>query len=466
MCIIGSIREIMQNPNSSPKRASCRFLSLPPAHCCTIVESVQDGVITFDLDKTVTYANPAAEAITRLSAEAMIGRKCYDVLQSELCRHRCPVDDLLSGGQSHIERQTRIIDQTGAVKTVALSCDPLCSEDGAVTGVVETFRDLSDLEKLRKQVTRDYTIEDIIGRSPAMRKVLSFLPDIAESDSAVLIEGATGTGKEMVAKAIHRLSGRRDGPFIAVNCAALPDTLLESELFGHIKGAFTGAVKDRRGRFELADGGTLFLDEIGSTSMAFQSDLLRVLEDGQFTPLGAAEARRSDFRLITAANEELLQLIHQDRFRADLYYRVGVAKIKLPPLSQRKEDIPILVDHFIQKFNLIKGRTIQGAASQTIALLFDYTFPGNIRELENIIEFAFIRCKNDWIEVSHLPDEIGRQRKYRSTKWDAALPAHELEEALKIRSLLDRCGGNRIQTAKALGISRSTLWRRIKKYDL
>lgn len=446
--------------------SSCRFLALPPAHCCAIVESVREGVITFDLQKTVTYANPAAEAITGFPADAMIGRKCFDVLQSELCRRRCPVDDLLSGGQSHIERQTRIIDQAGAIKTVALSCDPLCSEDGAVTGVVETFRDLSDLENLRKHLIQEYAIEDIIGRSPPMRRILSFLPDIAESDSAVLIEGATGTGKEMVAKAIHRLSGRRDGPFIAVNCAALPDTLLESELFGHIKGAFTGAVKDRRGRFELADGGTLFLDEIGSTSMAFQSDLLRVLEDGKFTPLGAAEARRSDFRLIAAANEELLQLIHQDRFRADLYYRVGVARIKLPPLSQRKEDIPILVDHFIQKFNLIKGRAIQGAASQTIALLFDYTFPGNIRELENIIEFAFIRCKNDWIEPQHLPDELSAHRESGGREWGGGLLPQELDEALKIRSVLERCRGNRILAAKSLGISRSTLWRKIKKFGL
>lgn len=447
-------------------RASCRFLTLPSTHCCTIVESVREGVITLDLQKNVTYANPAAEAITGRRVEDMIGRKCHDTLQSELCRRNCPVDDLLTGEKSHAEQQTRLIDRSGTVKPVALSCDLLKDENGGVTGVVETFRDLSDLETLRKQVMQDYTIEDIIGRSPPMRKILSFLPDIAESGSAVLIEGATGTGKEMVAKAIHRLSARKEGPFVAVNCAALPDSLLESELFGHIRGAFTGAVKDRRGRFELADGGTLFLDEIGATSMAFQADLLRVLEDGQFTPLGSTELRFADFRLIAAVNEDLMQLISRHRFRADLYYRIGVARIQLPPLSQRKEDIPVLVDHFVQKFNLIKGRAVLGATGETIAVLYDYAFPGNIRELENIIEFAFIRCKNDWIEVSHLPDEIGRQRKYHSTKWDAALPAHELEEALKIRSVLDRCGGNRMQTAKSLGISRSTLWRKIKKYDL
>lgn len=451
---------------SSPPRATCRFLALPPAHCCTIVESVREGVITFDLQKNVTYANPAAETITGHRAGSMIGRKCRDILQSELCRRSCPVDDLMAGEKSHTERQTRIIDRSGTVKPVALSCDLLKDEDGRVTGVVETFRDLSDLETLRKQVTRDYAIEDIIGRSPPMRKILSFLPDMAESDSAVLVEGATGTGKEMVAKAIHRLSARKDGPFIAVNCAAMPDTLLESELFGHVRGAFTGAVKDRCGRFELAHGGTLFLDEIGTTSMAFQADLLRVLEDGKFTPLGSAAVRFADFRMIAAANEELLELIHQHRFRADLYYRIGVARIQLPPLAQRKEDIPILIDHFVQKFNLIKGRTVQGATAETIATLYDYPFPGNIRELENIIEFAFIRCKNDWIEVSHLPDDLETSASSRPTQWGAVLPPLELEEALKIRSVLDRCRGNRILAAKSLSISRSTLWRKIKKYDL
>lgn len=422
--------------------------------------------MTFDVQKTVTYANPAAEAITGRSADAMIGRKCCDVLQSELCRGRCPVDELLSGDKSHIALQTRIIDRAGSVKPVALNCDLLFGEGGKVTGAVETFRDLSDLEKLRKQLTQEYTIEDIIGRSLVMRNLLSFLPDIAESDSSVLIEGATGTGKEMVAKAIHRLSARRNGPFIAVNCAALPDTLLESELFGHTRGAFTGALRDRRGRFELSDGGTLFLDEISTTSMAFQSDLLRVLEDGKFTPLGAADVRYADFRLIAAANEELLRLIHQNRFRADLYYRLGVVKIQLPPLAQRKEDIPFLIDHVIQKFNLIKGRTIQGAAPEAVAALLDYPFPGNIRELENIIEYAFIRCKDDWIEAQHLPDELLARRKAGSLDWGAALRPHELDEAMKIRSVLNRCSGNRIFAAKSLGISRSTLWRKIKKYGL
>ncbi|MFN2365741.1 MAG: sigma-54 interaction domain-containing protein [Desulfurivibrionaceae bacterium] len=452
------------DPPSSP--TSCRFMALPPSHCCTIVESIREGVLTFDLEKTVTYANPPAEAIVGVGADDMIGRKCHEVLQSELCRRRCPVDDLLAGGVSSGERQTRIIGESSTVKTVAINCEMLYDEQGRATGLVETIRDLTDLEKLRKQVTQDYTIEDIIGRAPAMRKILSFLPDIAESDSAVLIEGDTGTGKEMVAKAIHRLSRRKDGPFVAVNCAALPETLLESELFGHRRGAFTGAVKDRQGRFEMADGGTLFLDEICATSMSFQADLLRVLEDGQFTPLGASGPRHSNFRLITAANEDLQELMGQGQFRADLYYRVGVARIQLPPLARRKEDIPLLVNHFLEKFNLIKGRAVQGATAQTLAALFDYPFPGNIRELENIIEFAFIACKNGWIELEHLPEEVRERRNSDSKDWGGELLPHEAEEALKIKSVLENCRGNRTMAARSLGMGRSTLWRKIKKYGL
>ena len=454
------------NSGSSPKTTSCRFMALPPTHCCTIVESVREGVLTFDLEKTVTYANPAAEVITGYGVDEMIGRKCHDVLQSQLCRRRCPMDDLLAGHQPYGEQQTRIVCNSSAIKTVAINCNLLHDEQGKVTGLMETIRDLSDLETLRKQVTQDFTIEDIIGRSPAMRKVLSFLPDIAESDSAVLIEGATGTGKEMVAKAIHRLSTRKNDPFVAVNCAALPDTLLESELFGHTRGAFTGAVKDRRGRVELAHGGTLFLDEIGDTSMSFQADLLRVLEDGEFMPLGAAKARYADFRLIAATNDDLQALIRQGSFRSDLYYRVGVARIQLPPLAQRKEDIPVLVDHFIQKFNLIKGRAIQGATPETLAALFDYPFPGNIRELENIIEYAFISCKNDWIDLEHLPEEIRTRQDPESSQWGTELLPHEADEALKIKSVLDRCRGNRSMAANSLGMGRSTLWRKMKKYSL
>jgi len=293
-----------------------------------------------------------------------------------------------------------------------------------------------------------------------VREILGFLPDVAQSDSPVLIEGATGTGKELIARSLHSLSSRGKGPFVAVNCAALPDSLLESELFGYCQGAFTGALRNKPGRFLTAHQGTLFLDEIADTSAAFQADLLRVLEDGEFTPLG--DPRKADFRLVTASNHDLKKLVQEGRFREDLYYRLKVVRINLPSLNERKDDLPLLIDHFIREFNLIRGKTIQGAAPEVLACLRDYPFPGNVRELKNIIEYAFISCQGPLIGMEHLSSDVlngisvapGRPTEDRSP------------EAQKIREVLRSQGGNHIKSARALGISRTTLWRRLKRYHL
>ena len=342
----------------------------------------------------------------------------------------------------------------------------LKDSQGKILGGVETFRDLSELERLRRELSRSFTSEDIVGNHPKIREILSILPDIAESESPVLIEGPTGSGKELFARAIHNLSPRKDHPFIAVNCAALPETLLESELFGYSRGAFTGALRNKPGRFLLADKGTLFLDEIGNTSPAFQADLLRVLEDGEFMPLGETKALRVDVRVVAATNVDLKKLILQGRFREDLYYRLNVVKISLPALRERKEDIPLLIDHFIQKFNLIKGRAIRGVTPDVLSYLMGYPFPGNIRELENIIQYAFIRCKADLIGLEHLSEELFEKADDQKGFLSDLHASHHPEEVEQIRSLLNRYEGNRIETAKALGISRSTLWRKIKKYGL
>ncbi|GAF73680.1 unnamed protein product, partial [marine sediment metagenome] len=239
-----------------------------------------------------------------------------------------------------------------------------------------------------------------------MREIFAFLPDIAESDSAVLIEGPTGSGKELFARAIHHLSSRQKGPFIAINCGALPDSLLESEIFGYTKGAFTGAVRNKPGRFLLADKGTLFLDEICNTSTSFQKDLLRVLEEGEFTALGDTKPQKTDCRVVASTNLDLKAMIKEGTFREDLYYRLNVVKISLPPLRERRGDIPLLVDHFIRKYNLLKGRSIHGVTHEVISHFMDYPFPGNIRELENIIEYAYILCKDDHIGMEHLPRDV------------------------------------------------------------
>ena len=445
--------------------SSCKTAFGLAAPCCTIVESISDGVFTVDFEKSITFFNRAAEFITGFKAEEAIGQYCFDIFRADICQAKCPIDAAIAG-HPQISVHAHIIDKPGEQKPVCINSALLKDPHGEILGGVETFRDLSEIERLRRELSRSFTTEDIVGNHPKMREILSLLPDIAESDSPVLIEGPTGSGKELFARAIHNLSPRKDHPFIAVNCAALPETLLESELFGYSRGAFTGALRNKPGRFLLAIKGTLFLDEIGTTSPAFQADLLRVLEDGEFMPLGETKALKVDVRVVAATNVDLKKLVSQGRFREDLYYRLNVVKVSLPALRGRKEDIPLLIDHFIQKFNLLKGRAIRGVTPDVLSYVMDYPFPGNIRELENVIQYAFIRCKADLIGMEHLPTElfekVDSQKGSPSDLDTLRLP----EEAKQIRSLLNQYEGNRIETAKALGISRSTLWRKIRKYGL
>jgi len=445
--------------------SSCKITSGLATPCCTILESISDGVFTVDFEKRITFFNRAAELITGFKAEEAIGQYCFDIFRANTCHDKCPMD-AATAGHPQINVRARIIDKSGEQKPICINTALLKDSHGEILGGVETFRDLSELERLRRELSRSFTTEDIVGNHPKMRGILSLLPDIAESDSPVLIEGPTGSGKELFARAIHNLSPRKDHPFIAVNCAALPETLLESELFGYSRGAFTGALRNKPGRFLLANKGTLFLDEIGTTSPAFQADLLRVLEDGEFMPLGETKALRVDVRVVAATNVDLKKLILQGRFREDLYYRLNVVKISLPALRERKEDIPLLIDHFIQKFNLIKGRAIRGVTPDVLSYLMGYPFPGNIRELENIIQYAFIRCKADLIGLEHLSEELLEKADDQKGFLSDLHASHHPEEVEQIRSLLNRYEGNRIETAKALGISRSTLWRKIKKYGL
>jgi PAS domain S-box-containing protein len=445
--------------------ASCKSAFGLAVPCCTVLESISDGVFTVDFEKKITFFNRAAELITGFKAEEAIGQYCFDIFRTDICQAKCPIDAAIEG-HPQISVHARIIDKLGEQKPVCVTSALLKDLNGKILGGVETFRDLSEIERLRRELARSFTTEDIVGNHPKMREILSLLPDIAESDSPVLIEGPTGSGKELFARAIHNLSPRKDHPFIAVNCAALPETLLESELFGYSRGAFTGALKNKPGRFLLANKGTLFLDEIGTTLPAFQADLLRVLEDGEFMPLGEMKALKVDVRVVAATNIDLKKLVLQGRFREDLYYRLNVVKISVPPLRERKEDIPLLIDYFIQKFNLLKGRMIRGVAPEVLSFLMDYPFPGNIRELENVIQYAFIRCKADLIAREHLPTDLFENAGSQKESLSNLDTLHHPQEVEQIRSLLNQYEGNRIETAKALGISRSTLWRKIKKYGL
>lgn len=449
-------------PDMEKPSIFCGITSAVKSPCCTILESISDGVFTIDSRKRITSFNRAAEEITGFKEKETIGQCCFDIFRADICEKRCALDETLSSGKHRVNLLARIITKWGDQKPISISMAILKNDAGEVIGGVETFRDLSEVEELRRQISRRFTHEDIVGEHPKIKEILSFLPDIAESGSPVLIEGPTGSGKELIARAIHNLSPRKEGPFIAVNCAALPETLLESELFGHTKGAFTGAMRNKPGRFLLANGGTIFLDEISNTSLAFQADLLRVLENGEFTPLGGTKTMKADFRIVAATNMVLKKLLQEGKFRDDLYYRLNVIKIALPPLRERKEDIPLLVDHFIHKFNILKGKTIQGVTPQVLSFLMDYPFPGNIRELENVIEFAFLACKGPLIDLNHLPKDLleGEDEK------PGYLAGRELLEAQKIRAILNQHPNRRDEASQALGISRATLWRKMKKYGI
>ncbi len=440
----------------------CDITSVLKSPCCTILESISDGVFTIDLNKKVTSFNRSAEIITGFRSKEAIGQYCFDIFRANICEKKCAMDETLATGLPRVNLSALIISKSGVQKPISISTAILKNEDDDIVGAVETFRDLSDLEKLKRQLAERHSHQDIVGRHPRMKEILAFLPDIAESESAVLIEGPTGSGKELIARAVHHLSPRKDEPFIAVNCAALPESLLESELFGYRKGAFTDARKDKPGRFLLADKGTLFLDEISSTSPSFQADLLRILESGEFTPLGDTRTIGSDFRLVTATNLDLKKLVRQEKFREDLYYRLNVVKISLPPLRERKEDIPLLVDHFIRKFNLVKDRSVQGVTPEVLSFLLEHPFRGNIRELENIIEYSFITCKGSVIGMEHLPRDLVEGHENQGP----SLSAKEGEEAEKIRAILKQYPQNRSEAAEALAMSRTTLWRKIKKYGI
>jgi transcriptional regulator with PAS, ATPase and Fis domain len=335
------------------------------------------------------------------------------------------------------------------------------------------------VEELRRELTKRHRLDDIISKNHEMQKIFAILPEIAASESTVLIEGPSGSGKELFAKAIHNLSQRRKRPFVAVNCAAMPDTLLESELFGYVAGAFTDAKKNKPGRFALAQGGTVFLDEISDISPALQIRLLRVLQEREFEPLGGTRPIKADVRVLVSTNKSLEVLVREGRFRDDLYYRINVVKIVLPPLLERKEDIPLLIDHIIDRFNRLRGKDISGMSEETLAILMHHDYPGNVRELENIIEHAFILCKSGLINPSHLPSHLipkGSGQVFaqvEDTPGRANLPAARpvrasltaMERRFIYETLMSN-NWNRLATARELGINKTTLWRKMKKLNI
>jgi PAS domain S-box-containing protein len=430
-----------------------------------ILDSISEGVFTVDLDWRITSFNRAAEEITGVQRKMAIGQQCRDVLRADVCEGDCTLAATIETGKPIMNKVVHIIDTQGKKKAIAISTALLKDETGKVIGGVETFRDMSMIEELQKEIQGRYSCEDIISQSHKMQNLFAILSNIAESNTTVLIEGESGTGKELFARAIHNLSFRKDNPFIAVNCGALPDTLLESELFGYKAGAFTDAKKDKPGRFALAEGGTIFLDEIGDISPAVQVRLLRVLQDKTYEPIGGVSSVKADVRIITATNKKLDQLVKEGKFRDDLYYRINVMRLELPPLRDRKEDIPILVDHFISRFNSLHNKNICCVTNEVTAALLAYDYPGNVRELENIIEHCFVLCEAEIIEAKHLPASARPISKAEKAK-DSEPTTIKQMEILLINQALRRNKGNKTATAKHLGIDKSTLFRKMKAYNI
>ena len=430
-----------------------------------ILDSISEGVFTVDPDWRITSFNRAAEEITGMQRQKAIGQQCRDVLRADVCETDCTLRQTMQTGKPIMNKAVHIIDASGKRRAIAISTALLKDSKGKIIGGVETFRDMSMIEQLRKEIEGRYSCEDIISQSHKMLNLFAVLPNIAESNTTVLIEGESGTGKELFARAIHNLSFRKDKPFIVVNCGALPETLLESELFGYKAGAFTDAKKDKPGRFALAEGGTIFLDEIGDVSAAVQVKLLRVLQDKTYEPVGGVSSVKADVRIITATNKKLDQLVKDGKFREDLYYRINVMKLELPLLRDRKEDVTLLIDHFINRFNRLHNKNICCVTNEVTAVLLAYDYPGNVRELENIIEHCFVLCDGEIIEAKHLPDSVRPRSKLGEIESNKPATMKQMEIVL-ITESLRRNKGNKTATAKELGIDKSTLFRKMKMYGI
>ncbi|MFA5903301.1 MAG: sigma 54-interacting transcriptional regulator [Desulfobacula sp.] len=434
-----------------------------------ILECISDGVFTIDYNWEITSFNRAAEEITGISRKEAIGRQCWEVFRSNMCEAECALKKTMEKGKPFVSTSGYIINSHQKRIPITVSTSLLIDKNGDVIGGVETFRDHSLVEELRKEISAGVDIQDMVSTSNAMKKTLNILPQIAESDATVLIQGETGTGKELMARAIHNISHRKNAPFITINCGALPDTLLESELFGYKKGAFTSAVTDKPGQFSLAHGGTIFLDEIGDTSPAFQVRLLRVLQDHEYTPLGGIKKEKTDIRIVAATNKNLAAMVNAGEFRQDLYYRINVIAVKLPPLRQRMEDIPLLVERFVSRFNVRRNKFIQGIDQKVLHTLMNHDYPGNIRELENIIEHAFILCTEGYIQPAHLPVFLNAEPEDEDSRIMDEIQHNDPVRAAQVKLILEalkRNNYNRTEAAEDIGIHKSTLFRRIKKLGI
>ncbi len=422
-----------------------------------ILNSISEGVFTVDKNCIITSFNKSAERITGFKASEAVGNHCFDIFRTEVCHRQCALKDTLKTHGPIDNARVTIITRDGKELPISVTTTMLKNENDELIGAVEFFRDIAEIEFLRKSLNQKSTLKSIISVNQKMQAIINLLPDIAESECNVLVRGPSGSGKELFAQVIHGLSPRRYGPYIKINCAALPANLLESELFGYEKGAFTDAKRNKPGQFSMANNGTLLLDEIGEMDMALQVKLLRVLNNGEYRPLGSTKAYHTNARIIAATNTNLDYAIGEGRFREDLYYRINVVDLDIPPLRQRPEDIPLLVNYFIKKFRKKNRKPIERISPEALAVIRQHPLPGNVRELENAIEHAFVICHDSVIGVEHLPQHIIS----RSIPVNGGYSRKQNEKDI-ILETLRRYNGNKVKTANELGMHRSTLWRKIK----
>ncbi|MBI2414180.1 MAG: sigma 54-interacting transcriptional regulator [Deltaproteobacteria bacterium] len=433
-----------------------------------ILNSIADGVVVIGLNHKILFVNRAAkEILGRAGADDLLNcAKCSDVMGHSACTFGCLINTTIKTGE-HLYNYEAVFEAGDRKVTLSINTALLKDKNDNVIGGIEIFRDVSLIKELKDELKGKYSFENVVGKDHKMHEVFELLKEVAPTKATVLIEGETGTGKELIANAIHHNSPRSNGPLVKVNCAALSEGLLESELFGHVKGSFTGAIADKLGRFETADEGTIFLDEIGDITPHTQVRLLRVLQEGEFERVGGTKTIKVNVRVIAATNKDLKAAVRRGEFREDLYYRLKIVPIQLPALRERKKDIPLLVRHFIDKFNKEMGMEITNISPNAMELLMEYDYPGNIRELEHVIEHAFVRCPGKTLSTEHFPKDIQelKSKGALSNVIREPEPMKALERQVIVNAL-DETGWKYNDAASLLKMSRTTLWRRMKELQI
>ena len=432
-----------------------------------ILDNLDIGVLTVDRGGHVTFFNNRAETMSGFNRGKVLGKSCAMIFGKASSHDMLLLSETIADGQPRGSTEGEIKTREGQAVPMRANYMALKNEDGRIVGGLATMSDLSLKYQFNSEIKGRYTFYDMVGKDPAIQKIFDIVPVVASSDATILIEGPTGTGKDILAKVIHHAGKRSKKPLVKVNCAALPDNLLESEMFGYVKGAFTGADKDKPGRFQEADGGTIFLDEIGDLPLSLQAKLLRVLEDQEFYPLGSRKTTKVDVRIISATNQNLDRLVRERRFREDLFYRLNVMRLDLPPLKERRGDIPLLISHILKRLSATRDTMVEKISNDAMEVLLNHNYPGNVRELENIIEHALIVCRDKIIERNHLPLSLqggfAPQPIEETPSFDRSI---EFSEKAIILDMLQKYNWNKGKTASALNINRTTLWRKMKKYSI